>query len=81
MTPRHTWTGAVLEAMLLPALDRGGYTWRVQVETGTRPSGRRHQVDAIAEEDGASVLIGRADKGEDCEAVNGFRSASGVPCG
>ena len=57
MTPRNTSTGAVLEAMVVPALDRGGYTWRVQVETGTRPGGRRHQVDAIAQKDGASVLV------------------------
>ena len=57
MTPRNTSTGAVLEAMVLPALDRGGYTWRVQVETGTRPGGRRHQVDAVAQKDGASVLV------------------------
>lgn len=35
MTPRNTSTGAVLEAMVLPALDRGGYSWRVQIETGT----------------------------------------------
>lgn len=57
MTPRNTSTGAVLEAMALPALDRGGYTWRVQVETGTRPGGRRHQVDAIAAKDGDDVLV------------------------
>lgn len=57
MTPRNTNTGAVLEAMVLPALDRGGYEWRVQVETGTRPGGRKHQVDAIAKKDGRSVLI------------------------
>jgi len=57
MTPRNTSTGAVLEAMVLPALDRGGYVWRVQIETGTRPGGRRHQVDAIAEKDGRSVLV------------------------
>ena len=57
MTPRNTSTGAVLEAMVLPALDRGGYVWRVQVETGTRPGGRRHQVDAIAAKDGDDVLV------------------------
>jgi hypothetical protein len=27
MTPRHTNTGGVLEAMVLPALERGGYTY------------------------------------------------------
>jgi hypothetical protein len=26
MTPRNTNTGGVLEAMILPALDRSGYT-------------------------------------------------------
>lgn len=57
MISRQHDTGAVLEAMVLPALDRGGYSWRVQVETGTRPGGRRHQVDAIAEKNGASVLV------------------------
>lgn len=57
MTPRNTSTGAVLEAMVLPALDRGGYVWRVQVETETRPGGRRHQVDAIAAKDGDDVLV------------------------
>lgn len=39
MTPRNTNTGGVLEAMILPALDRGGYTYRKQSETGTRPGG------------------------------------------
>lgn len=57
MTPRNTSTGAVLEAMVLPALDRGGYTWRVQIETGCRPGGRKHQVDAIASKEGEHVLV------------------------
>ena len=57
MTPRNTSTGAVLEAMILPALDRGGYTWRVQAETGTRPGGRRHQVDAVATKDAQDTLV------------------------
>lgn len=57
MTPRNTNTGAVLEAMILPALERGGYAWRAQVETGTRPGGRRQRVDAVAERDGESILI------------------------
>jgi hypothetical protein len=57
MTPRNTSTGAVLEAMVLPALDRGGYTWKVQVETGSRPGGRKHQVDAVALKDGLDILI------------------------
>lgn len=36
MTPRNTSTAAVLEAMVLPALERGGYTSKAQVETVTR---------------------------------------------
>jgi hypothetical protein len=57
MRPRNTSTGAVLEAMVLPALERGGYTWRSQVATGTRPGGRRHFIDAVAERNGEVVLI------------------------
>lgn len=57
MTPRNTNTGGVLEAMVLPALDRGGYEWRVQVETGTRPGGPKHQVDAIAKKSGVAILV------------------------
>jgi len=54
---RSTTTGAVLEAMILPALERGGYQWRVQVETGTRPGGRKHQADVFAVRVSRRVLI------------------------
>ena len=57
MTPRNTSTGAVLEAMVLPALERGGYAWKAQVETGTRPGGRRQMVDAVAQKGGDSILV------------------------
>jgi hypothetical protein len=57
MTPRNTNTGGVLEAMILPALDRGGYTYRKQSETGTRPGGGRHMIDAIASKDGHEILV------------------------
>ena len=43
--------------MVLPALERGNYEYQIQVETGTRPGGRRHQVDAVAVKDGQRVLI------------------------
>jgi hypothetical protein len=54
---RNTSTGAVLEAMVLPALERGGYAWKSQVQTGTRPGGRRQMIDAVAEKDGETILI------------------------
>jgi len=57
MTPRNTSTGAVLEAMVLPALARGGYSSKSQVETGRRPGGRRQMIDAVAEKDGETILI------------------------
>ncbi len=58
MTKRNTNTGAVLEAMILPALTRGGYTCRQQVSTGSRLGSKgRHFVDAIASKDGVDVLI------------------------
>ncbi len=47
--PRDTTTGAVLEAMVLPALARGGYAAARQVPIGTRLGGRgRHLVDVLA---------------------------------
>ena len=57
MTPRNTNTGGVLEAMILPALTRGGYTYRKQVETGTRLGGGRHMIDAVASKGGHDVLV------------------------
>lgn len=57
MTPRNTNTGGVLEAMILPALARGGYTYRKQVETGTRLGGGRHMIDAVASKDAHDVLV------------------------
>jgi len=57
MTPRDTRTGSVLEAMILPALDMGGYATRAQAVIGTRIGGRAHKIDAIAIKDGRSVLV------------------------
>lgn len=48
MTPRSTSTGAVLEAMILPALERGGYSVETQVPVGTRLGGRRQFADVVA---------------------------------
>lgn len=57
MTPRDTRTGGVLEAMILPALRRGGYEYQTQVKIGKRPGGGTHKVDAIAEKDGEKILV------------------------
>ncbi|MGP8156925.1 MAG: PD-(D/E)XK nuclease superfamily protein [Candidatus Acidiferrales bacterium] len=57
MTPRDTRTGGVLEAMILPALARGGYAYQTQIKIGTRPNGRAHRVDAIAEKNGERILV------------------------
>lgn len=57
MTPRNTNTGAVLEAMVLPALQRGGYSLRKQVKVGTRCGGGVHKVDALAEKGGQTILV------------------------
>lgn len=57
MTPRNTSTGAVLEAMILPALRRGRYTYQTQAKAGTRCGGGTHKVDAVAERDGDRVLV------------------------
>lgn len=57
MTPRRTSTGRVLESMILPALQRGGYRVRAQVVIGERLGGGRHRVDAVAERAGRVLLI------------------------
>lgn len=57
MTPRNTSTGAVLEEMILPALKRGQYECRLQVQTGTRPGGRRQVIDAIVSKHDETVLV------------------------
>jgi hypothetical protein len=57
MTPRNTNTGGVLEAMILPALERGGYSCEKQVRIGTRCGGGVHKVDAVATKDGQRVLV------------------------
>jgi len=55
--PGNTRTGGVLEAMILPALDRGGDQHRAQVVIGDRMGCGRHVVDVIAERDGCQLLV------------------------
>src|ERR1700730_7924380 len=57
MSPRNTTTGGVLEAMILPALKRGGYTYLTQQQIGERFGGGRHFVDVVAEKDGQKYLV------------------------
>jgi hypothetical protein len=48
MIRRDTGTGAVMEAMVLPALERGGYEYFRQVDIGERLGGGKHIVDVVA---------------------------------
>lgn len=57
MTPRNTNTGGVLEAMVLPALERGGYRHETQVHVGVRCGGGTHKADAIARRGTDEILI------------------------
>jgi hypothetical protein len=57
MTPRDTGTGGVLEAMVIPALKRGGYSYKPQHQIGDRIGGGRHYVDVVAEKDGQQFLV------------------------
>jgi hypothetical protein len=45
---RGTTTGAVMEAMVLPALEQGGYEYFRQVDIGERLGGGKHIVDLVA---------------------------------
>jgi len=57
MSPGSTRTGGVLERMILPALDQGGYTYETQVRLGQRLGLGKHVVDAVAHRDGRHILI------------------------
>jgi len=57
MSPRNTTTGGVLEAMILPALKRGGYSYVAQQHIGDRFGGGKHLVDVIAQKDSNKYLI------------------------
>ncbi|MDB9496806.1 hypothetical protein PN441_07370 [Spirulina major CS-329] len=54
---RNTKTGQVLEFMVLPSLDLGGYSYETQVNIGHRPGGGKHYVDVVAAKDEAMILI------------------------
>lgn len=58
MTPRDTRTGSVLERMVLPALERGGYSYRTQSTIGVRLGGGKHLVDVVASDaSGRNYLV------------------------
>lgn len=57
MSPGNTRTGGVLEKMVLPALDHGGYQYEVQVQVGERLGCGRHFVDAVVTKDGRRFLV------------------------
>ncbi len=55
---RDTGTGAVMEQMVLPALERGGYEYFRQVDIGERLGGGKHIVDLVAyNEAGRGYLV------------------------
>ena len=57
MSPGSTSTGRVLEAMILPALQQGGYAYETQVRLGQRLGLGKHIVDAVAHKNGRNILI------------------------
>jgi len=46
-----------MESMVLPALQMGGYALSAQQVIGTRPGGKKHKIDIVAEKDGKRILI------------------------
>ena len=54
MPPGNTSTGGVLEQMALPALKRGGYSFRRGVNIGTRLGISQHRIDVLAEDPAGS---------------------------
>jgi hypothetical protein len=54
---RDTRTGSMLEAMILPALQGGGYRLRRQVDIGSRLGGGRHLIDLVAEDHSGKAFL------------------------
>ena len=57
MRSRDTRTGSVLEKMILPALDAGGYEYDLRVKVGRRLGLGAHIVDVVAKKDGRTFLV------------------------
>ena len=57
MSKRDTGTGDVLEQMVLPSLERGGYECTKRTGVGRRPAGGKHIVDAITIKGNQKVLV------------------------
>jgi len=55
--PRNTRTGAVLEQMVLPALEMGGYLIERQVRLTDRLGGGKHYGDIVASKNGERIVI------------------------
>jgi len=55
--PRNTRTGAVLEQMVLPALEMGGYSVERQVLLTERLGGGRHYGDIVASKESERIVI------------------------
>ena len=55
--PRNTRTGAVLEQMVLPALEMGGYIIERQVRLTDRLGGGKHYGDIVASKNGERIVI------------------------
>ena len=54
---RDTRTGQVLERMVLPALEMGGYSIERQVRLTDRLGGGRHYGDIVASRDSECIVI------------------------
>ncbi len=57
MVPRDTRTGYVLEQMIIPSLEHGGYTYEPQYNIGHRLGGGRHVVDVLAKDSEGNKII------------------------
>ncbi len=57
MVPRDTRTGFVLEQMVIPSLEHGGYTYEKQHNIGVRLGGGRHVVDVLAKDSEGNKII------------------------
>ena len=54
---RNTGTGQLLEKMILPALEKGGYNFKEQARIGDKPNGRAHKIDVLIKDGEKNILL------------------------
>jgi hypothetical protein len=57
MSPRDTGTGRVLEQMVIPSFQRGGYNYQTHINVGEHPGGGQHIIDYVVSNQNCELIL------------------------